>query len=123
MNPSRSPQPLRATHQSRRPADEIWATLIRAARGAPTEDNAAAHAPFGFSARVAALGLAERRAAPSLLEAFSLRALGLAGLAAALALVVHFSVPQSVAAADEELFFTVEDPSTLLLGEAGGLYE
>jgi len=123
MNPSRSPRHHRAS-PGRRPADEVWAELTRAARLAPTEGNAAAHAPLGFSTRVAALGLAERRLAPSLLEALSLRALGLASLAAALALVAHFSVPQSVAAADEEFFFTVEDPSVLLLGEnGGGFYE
>jgi len=122
MNPSRSSSLSRVAPLSRRSVDEIWATLISAARQAPV-DNAQMHAPLGFSARVAALGLSGRRTAPSLLEAFSLRALGLAGLTAALALIVHFSVPQSVAAAEEELFFTVEDPSTLLLGEAGGLYE
>jgi len=122
MNPSRLPHPSRASHQSRRSADEIWATLVSAARQAPVDD-AEARAPLGFSTRVAALGLAERRVAPSLLEAFSLRALGLAGLAVALAVVAHLSVPQSVAAADEELFFTVEDPSALLLGETGGSYE
>jgi len=121
MNPSRSPLPHHSP-QSRRSADEIWATLIHAARHVSV-DSAEARAPLGFSTRVAALGLAERRAAPSLLEAFSLRALGFAGLAAVLAFAVHFSVPQSVAAADEELFFTVEDPSALLLGETGGTYE
>jgi|GEM_PF-565007 len=126
MNPSRSPRHHHCASSRRRSADEIWAELTRAALLTPPEDNEAdlAHAPLGFSTRVAALGLAERRAAPSLLEAFSLRALGLASLAAALALVAHFSVPQSVAAADEEFFFTVEDPSSLLLGETGGgLYE
>jgi len=123
MNPSRSPQHHCAPRQSRRPSDEIWAELTRAARFALANTNEESHAPLGFSARVAALGLAERRTAPSLLEAFSLRALGLAGLAAALALVAHFSVPQSVAAAEEEPFFAVEDPSALFLGETGGVYE
>jgi len=121
MNPSRSPLPPHAP-QSRRSVDEIWATLIRAARHASVDDTETS-APLGFSVRVAALGLAARRSAPSLLESFSLRALGLAGLAAVLAFAVHFSVPKSVAAADEELFFTVEDPSALLLGESGGTYE
>jgi len=123
MNPSRSlPHRASPSPQSRRSADEIWAMLVSAARHAPL-GNEDAQPPLGFSARCAALGLAERRATPSLLEAFSLRALGLAGLAVALAFVAHFSVPQSVAAADEELFFTVEDPSALLLGETGGTYE
>jgi len=121
MNPSRSPLPHHVS-LSRRSADEIWATLIHAARHVPV-DNAESQAPLGFSTRIAALALSERRAAPSLLEAFSLRALGIAGLAVALAFIAHFSVPQSVAAADEELFFTVEDPSALLLGETGGTYE
>jgi len=124
MNPSCSSQHSRAPHQSHRSADEIWAELTRAARLTAADNEAdLAHAPLGFSTRVAALALAERRVSPSLLEAFSLRALGLAGLAAALALVAHFSVPQSVAASDEELFFTVEDTSALLLGETGGIYE
>jgi len=121
MNPSRLSEP-RPANQSRRAADAIWATLISAARQAP-DDNADARAPLGFSTRVAALALAQRRSVPSLLEAFSLRALGLAGLAVALAFVAHLSVPQSVAAADEELFFMIEDPSALLLGETGGTYE
>jgi len=126
MNPARSPHrdPSRALY-ARRSADEIWSALTRAARHAVLDDAAApAHPPLGFSARVAAHAFAARRSGlPSLLEQFSLRALGLAGLAVALAFAAHFSVPQSVAAPDEEPFFTIEDPAALVLSETGGGYE
>ncbi|KXU36648.1 hypothetical protein AXK11_03715 [Cephaloticoccus primus] len=116
-----------SARRARRSADATWAELTRAARQLSSAEFSAncgpEAAPYGFATRVAARALAQRRSSPSLLETLSLRALGLAGLTMALALAAHFFVPQSVAAADEELFFAVEDPSAIILGEGGGAYE
>ena len=70
------------------PNDQKWPRLTSAARGAVDPRDTAA--PYGFATRVAALAFSGQ-AAPSLLERFSLRALGLAGLAAALFLVSDYS--------------------------------
>jgi len=70
------------------PSDQKWPRLTAAARSAQdTRDTAA---PYGFATRVAALALAQERAA-SLLERFSLRALGLAGLFALVCVAANFS--------------------------------
>jgi hypothetical protein len=66
-----------------------WSRLARAAR--PSGEAFLDAAPFGFATRVAALGLAARAEAPSLLEAFALRALALAGLVAGLSLALGFA--------------------------------
>jgi len=63
-----------------------WSRLARAAR--PTAETSPVGAPFGFATRVAALGLAARPEGPSLVEVFSLRAVGLAGLVAVLSLAL-----------------------------------
>ncbi|MFM1850841.1 MAG: hypothetical protein RIS54_525 [Verrucomicrobiota bacterium] len=93
--------------------DELWRKLTAAARQAPAPADETA--PYGFAARVAARGMSGRRTSGSLVEQFALRALGFAGLAAALALVTHFSVPAS-AQSDEASLFSLEDPAAIVLG-------
>ena len=63
-----------------------WSRLARAAR--PTAETPPVGPPFGFATRVVALGLAARTEGPTLVEAFSLRAVGLAGFVAVLSLAV-----------------------------------
>ena len=71
------------------PPDQKWPRLVTAARHAgDTRDTAA---PYGFATRVAALALAPERAAASLLERFSLRALGLAALLALAVVAANYS--------------------------------
>ena len=94
-------------------SDEIWRKLTTAARQAPPRGDETA--PYGFSSRVTARAFSGRKTGGSLIEQFALRALSVAGLAAALALVTHFSVPASNASEDESLF-TVEDPAAIVLG-------
>ena len=77
-----------------KPTDQKWPRLVAAARQAPdTRDTAA---PYGFATRVAALALAPQRAAGSVLERFSLRALGLAGLLALACVAANLSTLQSL---------------------------
>jgi len=71
------------------PADSKWPRLAAAARSAP--DDRATAAPYGFATRVAALALAPERAVASLLERFSLRALGLAALFAVVCVAANYS--------------------------------
>jgi len=71
------------------PLDEKWMRLTEAARRAG--DNRDTAAPYGFATRVAALALAPERAAASLLEKFSLRALGVAALLAAVCVAADYS--------------------------------
>jgi hypothetical protein len=71
------------------PLDQRWMRLTEAARRAGDDRDTAA--PYGFATRVAALALAPERAAASLLEKFSLRALGLAALLAAVCVAANFS--------------------------------
>jgi hypothetical protein len=71
------------------PSDKKWPRLAAAARraGDPRDTSA----PVGFATRVAALGLAPGRAAGSLLERFSFRALGLAALLAVVCVATNYS--------------------------------
>ena len=71
------------------PLDEKWMRLTEGARRA--EDTRDTAAPYGFATRVAALGLAPERAAGSLLERFSLRALGLAALLTVVCVAANYS--------------------------------
>ena len=66
------------------PMDPKWSRLVTAARGATDDRDAAA--PYGFSTRVAALALAGPGSRTPLLERWSLRALGVAGLLAAVSI-------------------------------------
>jgi hypothetical protein len=77
-----------------KPSDQKWPRLAAAARQAQdTRDTAA---PYGFATRVAALAMAQERFAVSLLERFSLRALGLAGLLALVCVAANFSTLTSL---------------------------
>ena len=71
------------------PPDSKWPRLTAAARSARDDRDTAA--PYGFATRVAALGLAPERVATSLLERFSLRALGLAALLAVVCFAADYS--------------------------------
>lgn len=70
------------------PSDQKWTRLTAAARSVP--DARDTSAPYGFATRVAALAFAQERAG-SLLERFSLRALGLAALLALVCVAANLS--------------------------------
>ena len=73
-----------------KPQDRAWERLVAAAREAKDERDTAA--PYGFATRVAALALTgEVRASRSLIELFSWRALGVAGLLAVASLLTNYS--------------------------------
>ena len=91
--------------------DHSWARLTAGARRAPR--GTAAAAPFGFSTRVAALAFAAEGPMRSLLERFSLRAVGVASLLAVASVVVNYPV-LTAHPADDELI-ALEDPVATLL--------
>jgi hypothetical protein len=76
------------------PSDQKWSRLTAAARLA--QDTRETAAPYGFATRIAALAMAQERIAVSLLERFSLRALGLAGLLALVCVAANFSTVTSL---------------------------
>ncbi len=76
------------------PSDQKWLRLTTAARTA--QDLRDTAAPYGFATRVAALAMAQERRASSLLERFSLRALGLAGLLALVCVAANISTVTSL---------------------------
>ncbi|MCC6414530.1 MAG: hypothetical protein IT582_01275 [Opitutaceae bacterium] len=94
-------------------SDEIWRKLTAAARQVPPPSDVII--PYGFSGRVAARALDVRGLGGTLVERFALRALGIAGLAAVLALATHVAVP-SVGAANDDTLFSVDDPAAIVLG-------
>ena len=57
-----------------RPTDKAWQRLVKVARQAP--DDRGWTAPYGFATQVAARAFEKKRPAMSLIERFSLRALG-----------------------------------------------
>jgi hypothetical protein len=77
-----------------------WARLTAAARRAP--GLAETVAPFGFSTRVAALAFTQERA-PTLLERFSLRALGVACLLAVISAAANYSAVANALSEQEAL--------------------
>lgn len=83
-----------------------WSRLAAAARQAPEARETAA--PYGFSTRVAALAFAQERAPVSLLERFSLRALGVACLLAVVSAAVNYSAVANALTEQEGL--TTDDP-------------
>jgi hypothetical protein len=93
------------------PPDQNWPRLAAAARrAADTRDTAA---PHGFATRVAALALVPERAAASLLERFSLRALGVAALLAVVCVAANYSTvaglfPDDPANADDPVAEVVD---------------
>jgi hypothetical protein len=94
--------------------DHSWARLTAGARLAPRDAEAAA--PYGFSTRVAALAFAAERPMRSLLERFSLRAVGVAGLLAVLSVAVNYAELTAMPAEDDAI--TLEDPVAVLLAQS-----
>ena len=87
------------------PPDSKWPRLTAAARVARDDRDTAA--PYDFATRVAALALAPERAG-SLLERFSLRALGLAALLAVACVAANYSTLTSLFR--EEAGSVADDP-------------
>jgi hypothetical protein len=77
---------------------QAWGRLAAAARSVP--DDRDAHAPFGFSTRVAALAMAERPIG-SLVERFALRAMILACGLAIVAVAANYSSIRSLFAQEQ----------------------
>ena len=91
------------------PPDSKWPRLAAAARSARDDRDTAA--PYGFATRVAALAFAPERAG-SLLERFSLRALGLAALLALVCVAANYS---TLASALREDTTASDDPVSEVL--------
>jgi hypothetical protein len=89
-----------------------WSRLVAAARQAPREGDASA--PYGFSTRVAALGLGTQGKV-SLYERFAWRALGLAALMAVGSIATNFSAIGAEPAT--ELVMEDYDPVAVLMGD------
>ncbi|MBS0662764.1 MAG: hypothetical protein JSR48_05830 [Verrucomicrobia bacterium] len=85
------------------PSDQKWQRLAAAARRAP--DTRDVMAPFGFSTRVVARAFGAPAA--SLLERFSLRALGVAAILAVVCVVGSYS---TLAGAFDNDSGSVDDP-------------
>lgn len=94
------------------PPDKAWQRLAAAARRAPAD--AAAPVPYGFATHVAARALAEPGPTGLSLERLALRAVGIACLAAVLGVAANFGVFTN-AGAEDEGFFTTEDPAAIVL--------
>lgn len=93
--------------------NQSWQRLAAAARRAPAADETA---PYGFATRVAAQACAAQRPEVSLLERFSLRALGVACLMAVLGAAFSYSqVEVTAATSAEDGFFNTDDPTAVLL--------
>jgi hypothetical protein len=90
-----------------------WARLTAGARRAPADARDAA-APFGFSTRLAALAFAAERPVASLIERFSLRALGFASLLALASVAANYSA-LAASVSDDEPALTGDDPVAVLL--------
>lgn len=76
-----------------------WNKLVSAARQAPADADVSA--PYGFATRVAALALSEDRPMSSLFARYSLRALGVACLLAAVSVAANYSAITSMFGADD----------------------
>lgn len=92
--------------------DKAWQRLVAAARRAPA--GASAAAPYGFATRVAARALAQPAPAGLSLERLAFRALGVACLTAVLGVAVHYTLLTN-GSAEEEGFFTTDDPAAIVL--------
>ena len=96
--------------------DMAWQRLVKAARQLP--DDRELSAPHGFATRVAARAFENQRPKMSLVERFSLRALGVSCLLAVLGAVTNYPViAQSTTANPSDVLFTVDDPAAIVLGE------
>src|SRR4051794_21190444 len=91
-----------------------WARLAAGARRASAADVRDTKAPFGFSTRIAALALAAERPVASLMERFSLRALGFASLLALASVAANYSAIVS-SMADDDASLAGDDPVVMLL--------
>lgn len=89
------------------PRERAWQRLVGAARRAPR--SADESAPFGFSARVAALAFENASPQPSIFGLLSLRAAAVACALAAAAVAVNFSAIKS-AFDTESAVATSDDP-------------
>ncbi|HEY0968892.1 MAG TPA: hypothetical protein VGD88_15990 [Opitutaceae bacterium] len=85
-----------------------WLRLVAAARRAPADSRSTA-APYGFSTRVAALAMAGavERPLSALFERLSLRAIGVAGLLAAVSVAAN--LPPVLQALEDDVL-AVQDP-------------
>lgn len=96
-----------------------WMRLAAAARRAPDGRDTAA--PYGFATRVVALAYAQERKMTSLLERFSLRALGLACLLTGLTVATNYSVVIKLFTEEEAIVAPVtmtDDPVAELIDVA-----
>lgn len=94
--------------------EKNWQRLAAAARRAPATPAEAA--PYGFATRVAARAFAAPRPAGSVLERFSLRALGVACMMALLGAAFSYTHVEATAAVSaEDSFFNTDDPAAVLL--------
>jgi hypothetical protein len=95
------------------PADPLhpWQRLAGAARRHSDDRDTAA--PHGFTTRVVALALGQKRTVSSLFERFAWRAVGIACLLALLSIAVNYSkLGRTVSAEDDQ---ADEDPVAVLL--------
>ncbi|MEO6873510.1 MAG: hypothetical protein ABI222_01685 [Opitutaceae bacterium] len=88
--------------------DQKWPRLAAAARQAQDARDTAA--PYGFATRLAALAMAQERAAISLLERFSLRALGLAALLAMVCVATNYATFAGLFRDDATISPSTDDP-------------
>ena len=91
-----------------------WSRLAAGARRHADDRDLAA--PYGFATRVAALAMATERARASLLERFSLRAMGIACLLLVTSLAANYS---AISAAFAEEPLVPGDPVAELLDSSG----
>ena len=95
-----------------------WSRLTNAARLATDERDTSA--PFGFSTRIAALAFADQSRMVSLLERFSLRAVGLAALLAIGSIALNYpeltaGVFSSAPVAEEVEVISADDAVAIVL--------
>jgi hypothetical protein len=94
-----------------------WTRLVTAARQAP--DDRDTTAPYGFATRVAALAASSDRKFGSVFERFALRAVGIAGLLAALSVAVNYAeLSKATASSTDEEILPSDDPVALVLDVA-----
>lgn len=77
-----------------KPEDIAWQRLVAASR--QVQDDRSTEAPYGFATRVAARALSsDARAAVTLFERWSWRAVAIAGMFAAATLAASYSTPKA----------------------------
>ena len=93
-----------------------WSRLAASAR--TVTDPRDASAPFGFATRMAALACAPERVVASVLERFSLRALGVACLLTLATGAANYSVLANLFSPEEALQTLTDDPVAELVDVA-----